>query len=57
MIERPMAPMLVVRVETDWYAHEAAATQKTSYGLTYSPHYLRKSREQKSQGDDGQGQQ
>jgi len=22
MIERPMAPMLVVRVETDWYAHE-----------------------------------
>ena len=23
MIERPMAPMLVVRVETDWYAHES----------------------------------
>ena len=22
MIERPMAPMLVVRVETDWYAHD-----------------------------------
>jgi hypothetical protein len=22
MIERPMAPMLVVRVETDWYSHE-----------------------------------
>jgi hypothetical protein len=22
MIERPLAPMLVVRVETDWYAHE-----------------------------------
>src|SRR2546422_11083029 len=22
MVERPMAPMLVVRVETDWYAHE-----------------------------------
>ena len=22
MIERPVAPMLVVRVETDWYAHE-----------------------------------
>jgi hypothetical protein len=22
MIERPMAPVLVVRVETDWYAHE-----------------------------------
>ncbi len=23
MIERPIAPMLVVRVETDWYAHES----------------------------------
>src|SRR5204862_1293961 len=22
MIERPIAPMLVVRIETDWYAHE-----------------------------------
>ena len=22
MIDRPVAPMLVVRVETDWYAHE-----------------------------------
>jgi hypothetical protein len=106
MIERPVAPMLVVRVETDWYAHEsefryvlqagegitlvhsipigqvffvpreqinlractseelkaieesreefsrqkAAASQKTSYGLTYSPHYLRQSRAQKSEG-------
>jgi hypothetical protein len=104
MIERPVAPMLVVRVETDWYAHEsefryvlqagegitlvhsipigqvffvpreqitmractseelqaidasreefsrqkAAASQKTAYGLTYSPHYLRQSRAQKS---------
>ena len=104
MIERPVAPMLVVRVETDWYAHEtefryvlqtgegitvehsipigqvffvpreqitmrpctneelkaieasrqdfnrhkAAAVQKTSYGLAYSPHYLRQSRMQKS---------
>jgi hypothetical protein len=103
MIERPMAPMLSVRVETDWYSHEtefryvlqpgegitlehsipigqvffvpreqitmrqctseelkaieasrdefnrhkAAATQQTSYGLSYSPHYLRQSREQK----------
>src|SRR6187402_2773193 len=100
MIERPVAPMLAIRVETDWYAHEtefryvlqagegmtlehslpigqvffvprepvtlragteeelktfeasrhefnhqkAAATQKTSYGLSYSPHYLRESR-------------
>ena len=98
------APMLVVRVETDWYAHEtefryvlqagegitvdhsipigqvlfqsreeitmrsctneevnafeesrqefnrhkAAAVQKTSYGLSYSPHYIRQSRTQKS---------
>src|SRR6202030_1907261 len=97
MIERPVAPMLIVRVETDWYAHEtefryvlqagegitvdhsipigqvffvpreeitmractdeelqafedsrqefnrrkASAVQKTSYGLSYSPHYLR----------------
>jgi len=101
MIERPVAPMLVVRVETDWYVHEtvfryvlqagegmtlehslpigqvffvpreqvtmrpctseelkaieasreefnrhkAAAVQKTSYGLSYSPHYLRQSRQ------------
>ena len=100
MIERPVAPMLAVRVETDWYAHEtefryvvqpgegisathsmpigqaffvpreeitlrdctaeevqaltesaetfsrdkAAATMTTSYGLSYSPHYLRQSR-------------
>ena len=112
MIERPVAPMLVVRVESDWYAHEtefryvlqagegitvehsipigqvffvprepitmractseelnaieesrqefnrqkAAAAQKTSYGLTYSPHYLRQSRAQKSEGDEGRGQ-
>ena len=102
MIERPVAPMLVVRVETDWYAHEtefryvlqagegmsvehtipigqvlfvpreevslragteaelkafeeskqefgrhkSAATQTTSYGLAYSPHYLRRAREE-----------
>ena len=107
LVERPVAPMLVVRVETDWYTHEtefryvlqagegitlepslpigqvffvpreqitmrpctaeelnaieesrqefnrqkAAAAQKTSYGLTYSPHYLRQSRAQKSDGD------
>src|SRR5688572_32693726 len=103
MIERPVAPMLAIRVETDWYTHEtefryvlqagegitvepsipigqvffvpreqitmrqctaeelkaidasrdefnrqkAAATQQTSYGLSYSPHYLRQSRTQK----------
>jgi len=105
MIERPVAPMLSVRVETDWYSHEtefryvlqpgegitvehsipigqvffvpreaitmrpctadelkaieasrdefhrhkAAATQQTSYGLSYSPHYLRQSRAVKEQ--------
>jgi hypothetical protein len=105
MIERPLAPMLSVRVETDWYSHEtefryvlqpgegitlehsipigqvffvpreqitmrqctseelkaieasrdefhhhkAAATQQTSYGLSYSPHYLRQSRAVKEQ--------
>jgi hypothetical protein len=108
MIERPVAPMLVVRVETDWYAHEtvfryvlqagegitiehsmpigqaffvpreqitmractpdelkaieasrdefnrqkAATMQKTSYGLSYSPHYLRQSRAQRSEGEE-----
>lgn len=102
MIERPAAPVLVIRVETDWYVHdtefryvllpgetisvshslpigqalfvpreeitlrdgtedEIAARQKssqaffdektatrvkTAYGLEYSPHYLRKSRQQ-----------
>ena len=102
-IERPMAPMLVVRVETDWYPHDsefryvllpgeaitgtrdlpigqvlfvpreeitmrdcteeeiaairrtkeeffqekAASRVKTPYGLYYSPHYLRESRNQK----------
>jgi hypothetical protein len=103
-IERPVAPMLVVRVETDWYAHEtefryvlqpgegisgshsmpigqvmfvpreeismrdctddevkairesqvnfaqqkAAHRMTTAYGMTYSPHYSHKSREQKT---------
>ena len=28
--------------------HKAAASQPTSYGLTYSPHYLRQSRAQRS---------
>ena len=28
--------------------HKAAAVQKTSYGLAFSPHYLRESRAQKS---------
>ncbi len=101
MIERPMAPMLVIRVETDWYPHEtefryvlqpgegiggahhlpigqvffvpreeitvrdgteaelasrekareefsrekAAQRVSTPYGLQYSPHYLRQSRD------------
>ncbi len=102
MIERPAAPVLVIRVETDWYVHDtefryvlmpgetisashnlpigqvlfvpreeitlrdgteeeiaarqqssqaffddkAAAKVKTAYGLEYSHHYLRKSRQQ-----------
>ena len=101
-IERPVAPMLVIRVETDWYVHDtefryvlqpgetisashnlpigqvvfipreeivlrdgteeevtarhqssaaffrekSASKLKTAYGLEYSPHYLRKSRQQ-----------
>ena len=104
MIERPVAPMLVVRVETDWYAHEtefryvlqpgegisgshampigqvmfvpredvtmrdcteeevsriresqasfaeqkAAHKMTTAYGMTYSPHYAQRSREEKT---------
>jgi hypothetical protein len=104
MIERPVAPMLIVRVETDWYTHEtefryvlqagegislehalpigqvffipreqitmrpctseelkalekskqefsehkAATMQKTPYGLSVSPHYIRESRERSS---------
>jgi hypothetical protein len=103
MIERPIAPMLIVRVETDWYPHEtefryvlqpgegipgvhhmpigqvffipreeitmrdctkeeleeihkakdeffrekAAHKITTPYGLQYSPHYLKQSREQR----------
>jgi hypothetical protein len=106
MIERPMAPMLVIRVETDWYPHEtefryvlqpgegiggahtlpigqvffvpreevtlrdgteaesatratareefarekAAHQVATPYGLKYSPHYLRESREHADKG-------
>ena len=104
MIERPVAPMLVVRVETDWYMHEtefryvlqpgegisgsptmpigqvmfvpreeitmrevtdvelvairesqaeferqkAAHKMTSAYGMTFSPHYLQRSRGQKS---------
>jgi hypothetical protein len=110
MIERPVAPMMVVRVQTDWYAHEtefryvlqagegitlehslpigqvifvpreevtmractpeelkaldesrmefhkqkAAAVQKTPYGLSYSPHYLRESRARESDSPEGE---
>jgi hypothetical protein len=106
MTERPIAPMLVIRVQTDWYVHdtefryvlapgetisashslpvgqvffvpreeikfvdgteqeiaerrktsqaffdEKAATKiKTPYGLEYSPHYQRKSRQQQKAG-------
>jgi hypothetical protein len=103
MIERPIAPMLIVRVETDWYPHDtefryvlqpgegisgthhlpigqvmfvpreeitmrdgteaelasrfaakkefftqkSASRVSTPYGMQYSPHYLRKSRDRK----------
>jgi hypothetical protein len=103
MIERPIAPMLIVRVETDWFAHDTefryvlqpgeaitashsmpigqvvfvpreeitlrdgteaetaerdqsrqaffaektSSRQKTPYGLEFSPHYLRQSRQQR----------
>ena len=106
MIERPVAPMLVIRVETDWYVHDtefryvlqpgetisalhnlpigqvlfvpreeivlrdgteeqiaarrlsseaffrdkAGATVKTAYGMEYSPHYSRTSRQQSAPG-------
>jgi hypothetical protein len=109
MIERPVAPMLIVRVETDWYTHETefryvlqpgegltvsqaipigqvlfvpreeitlrdcsaseieelqraqeefhrektAAAQKTAYGLTVSPHYLRESRARRGTAKEG----
>ncbi|HTM02167.1 MAG TPA: hypothetical protein VL173_01580 [Vicinamibacterales bacterium] len=107
MIERPIAPMLIVRVETDWHVHDtefryvmqpgegisvsqsipigqvlfvpreeitfrdsterevealrqaqqefrkqkAEAAQKTPYGLTVSPHYLRESRARRDSKD------
>jgi hypothetical protein len=33
--------------QREFAAHKADAAQKTSYGLTYSPHYLRQSRAKK----------
>ena len=35
--------------------HKAAASQPTSYGLTYSPHYLRQARAQRQDSDDKGG--
>ena len=35
--------------------HKAAASQPTSYGLTYSPHYLRQARAQRENSDDKGG--
>ena len=39
MIERPVAPMLVVRVETDWYAHESEFRYvlQAGEGISVSP--------------------
>ena len=36
MIERPVAPMLVVRVETDWYMHESEFRYVLQQGEMYS---------------------
>jgi hypothetical protein len=36
MIERPLAPMLVVRVETDWYMHETEFRYVLQQGEMYS---------------------
>src|SRR6202030_1740603 len=36
MIERPMAPMLVVRVETDWYVHETEFRYVLQQGEMFS---------------------
>jgi hypothetical protein len=40
MIERPVAPMLVVRVETDWYAHDSEFRYvlQAGEGITITPH-------------------
>src|SRR5206468_4434831 len=39
MIERPVAPMLVVRVETDWYVHESEFRYvlQAGEGITLEP--------------------
>ena len=41
MIERPVAPMLVVRVETDWYAHETVFRYvlQAGEGITVEPQH------------------
>ena len=36
MIERPVAPMLVVRVETDWYMHETEFRYVLQQGEMFS---------------------
>ena len=111
MVDRPLAPMLVVRVETDWYAHQsefryvlqrgeglpgnrnlpigqvhfvprvevalvdcsegeveeirqaranfahekAAHLTTTRFGLQYSPHYARQSRERREDAEPAEG--
>jgi hypothetical protein len=37
----------------EFHRQKGAVTQKTSYGLSYSPHYLRQSRAQKDAEDEG----
>jgi hypothetical protein len=36
MIERPVAPMLVIRVETDWYVHDSEFRYVLQQGETIS---------------------
>jgi hypothetical protein len=40
------------RSQEEFHTHKAAAAQTTSFGLTYSPHYLRQSRAQKESAND-----
>jgi hypothetical protein len=51
---RPCTSEELKAFEESWQEfnrHKAAVVQTTSSGLAYSPHYLRQSRAQKSQGD------
>jgi hypothetical protein len=52
---RDCSPSEIEAIEasrTAFNQHKAAASQPTSYGLTYSPHYLRQARAQREDSDD-----